>query len=103
MTTKHHGGFALWPSAVGNFNTGTHLGGRDLVQDFVTACRLGNLRHVPLCRRFLNLLCRRLPSRQRYRSFEGSRSSAWPAGLENQRTALVDALRVTFVNSKVLD
>lgn len=39
ITTKHHEGFALWPSAYGNFNTKNYMGGKDLLKPFVTACR----------------------------------------------------------------
>jgi alpha-L-fucosidase len=39
LTTKHHEGFALWPSAYGNFNTKNFIGGKDLVRPFVEACR----------------------------------------------------------------
>lgn len=39
ITTKHHDGYALWPSQFGSFNTGTYMGGRDLLQPFVDACR----------------------------------------------------------------
>ena len=39
LTTKHHEGFTLWPSAVGDLSTKNHLGGRDLVKEFVEACR----------------------------------------------------------------
>lgn len=39
LTTKHHDGFALWPSEHGDFNTKKYLGGRDLVQEYVEACR----------------------------------------------------------------
>jgi len=39
LTTRHHEGFALWPSAYGDFNTKNHMGGRDLVKPFVEACR----------------------------------------------------------------
>ena len=39
LTTKHHEGFALWPSEFGEFNTKNYLGGRDLVGEFVAACR----------------------------------------------------------------
>jgi alpha-L-fucosidase len=39
LTTRHHEGFALWPSAYGDFNTKNYMGGRDLVKDFVEACR----------------------------------------------------------------
>ena len=39
LTTRHHDGYALWPSAYGDFSTRTHMGGRDLVRPFVDACR----------------------------------------------------------------
>ncbi len=39
LTTKHHEGFALWPSAYGDFNTKTYMGGLDLLRPFVEACR----------------------------------------------------------------
>lgn len=39
LTTRHHDGFALWPSDHGTFNTGEYLDGRDLVGEFVDACR----------------------------------------------------------------
>ncbi|MBK0384166.1 alpha-L-fucosidase [Pedobacter sp. SD-b] len=39
LTTKHHDGFALWPSKYGDFNTKNFMGGRDLVKPFVDACR----------------------------------------------------------------
>jgi alpha-L-fucosidase len=39
LTTRHHEGFALWPSKYGNFNTKNYMGGRDLVKPFVDACR----------------------------------------------------------------
>ncbi len=39
LTTRHHEGFALWPSAYGDFNTKNYMGGRDLVKDYVEACR----------------------------------------------------------------
>jgi alpha-L-fucosidase len=44
LTTKHHDGFALWPSKHGDFNTKKHLGGRDLVKEYVEACRRHNLK-----------------------------------------------------------
>lgn len=44
LTTKHHDGFALWPSEYGEFSTRTHLGGRDLVEPFVDACRRNGLK-----------------------------------------------------------
>lgn len=39
LTTRHHDGFALWPSKYGDFNTKNYLHGRDFVREFVTACR----------------------------------------------------------------
>jgi alpha-galactosidase len=39
LTTRHHEGFSLWPSAFDDFNTKTYLGGRDLLKDYVEACR----------------------------------------------------------------
>lgn len=39
FTARHHDGFAMWPSAYGDFNTKNYMRGRDLVKEFVTACR----------------------------------------------------------------
>jgi len=44
MTAKHHEGFALWPSAFGDFNTKTYAKGQDLVAPFVEACRRHGLK-----------------------------------------------------------
>lgn len=45
LTTKHHNGFALWPSAYGGFNTqNTPMKGRDLVREFVDGCRAAGLK-----------------------------------------------------------
>lgn len=44
LTTRHHDGYAMWPSAYGDFGTRTHLGGRDLVQPYVDACRRNGLK-----------------------------------------------------------
>ncbi len=44
LTTRHHDGFALWPSAYGNFNTKNFMGGRDLVKEYVEACRRNGLK-----------------------------------------------------------
>jgi alpha-L-fucosidase len=44
LTTKHHEGFALWPSDAGDFNTKNWMGGRDLVKPFVEACRRHGLK-----------------------------------------------------------
>jgi alpha-L-fucosidase len=39
MTTRHHEGFAMWPSDYGNFSTKNYMGGKDLVKPFIDACR----------------------------------------------------------------
>jgi alpha-L-fucosidase len=44
LTTRHHSGFALWPSKYGDFDTDNYLGGRDLVREFVEACRKNGLK-----------------------------------------------------------
>jgi alpha-L-fucosidase len=44
MTTKHHEGFAMWPSAYGDFNTNNYAKGVDLVRPFVEACRRHGLK-----------------------------------------------------------
>jgi len=44
LTTRHHDGYSLWPSAYGELGTRTHLGGRDLVAPFVEACRANGLK-----------------------------------------------------------
>ncbi|HVQ40376.1 MAG TPA: alpha-L-fucosidase [Pyrinomonadaceae bacterium] len=44
LTTRHHEGFALWPSAYGTFNTKLFMGGRDLLKDYVKACRRNGLK-----------------------------------------------------------
>ncbi len=44
LTTRHHEGFALWPSAYDDFNTKNYMDGRDLVKDYVAACRRNGLK-----------------------------------------------------------
>lgn len=44
LTTRHHDGYALWPSASGELGVKTHLGGRDLVAEYVEACRAEGLK-----------------------------------------------------------
>ena len=44
LTTRHHEGFALWPSAYGNFDTKNYMGGRDLLKPYVEACRKNRLK-----------------------------------------------------------
>lgn len=39
LTTRHHDGYALWPSKYGELSTRTHMGGRDLVKPYIDACR----------------------------------------------------------------
>lgn len=39
LTTRHHDSYALWPSQYGELSTRTKLGGRDLVREYVEACR----------------------------------------------------------------
>jgi alpha-L-fucosidase len=44
LTTRHHDGFALWPTRHGDFNTKTFMGGRDLLAPYVEACRRNGLK-----------------------------------------------------------
>ncbi len=44
MTTRHHDGYAMWPSEQGGFGTRTHMDGHDLVRPFVDACRRHGLK-----------------------------------------------------------
>lgn len=44
LITRHHDGYALWPSAYGDFSTRTRMGGRDLVKPFVEACRRNGIK-----------------------------------------------------------
>jgi alpha-L-fucosidase len=44
FTTKHHDGFALWPSDVGEFGVKQYLPGVDLVKTYVEACRKNGLK-----------------------------------------------------------
>jgi alpha-L-fucosidase len=39
MTTKHHEGFCLWDTAQTDYNAARHGPGRDLVREYVEACR----------------------------------------------------------------
>jgi len=43
LTTKHHDGYALWPSKYG-IGTRQYLAGRDLLKDYVDACRANGLK-----------------------------------------------------------
>jgi alpha-L-fucosidase len=44
LTTRHHEGFALWPSAYGNLDTKNYMGGKDLVKPYVEACRKNGIK-----------------------------------------------------------
>ena len=44
MTTKHHDGYCMWPSKYGKYNTGNYMHGRDLVGEYVKACRKEGLK-----------------------------------------------------------
>ena len=44
LTTKHHDGYALWPTRFGDFSTRHYLGGRDLLKPYVDACRKHGLK-----------------------------------------------------------
>lgn len=39
LTTRHHEGFSLWDSQVNPYNSVNHGAGRDVVKEFVEACR----------------------------------------------------------------
>ena len=39
FTTRHHDGFSMWPSEVSDFSTKNYMNGRDLVREYVDACR----------------------------------------------------------------
>jgi alpha-L-fucosidase len=44
LTAKHHDGYTLWPTETTDLGVRTHLDGRDLVREFVEACRAVGLR-----------------------------------------------------------
>ena len=44
LTTRHHGGFALWPSSSGGFDTKNYMGGRDLIKPYIEALRRHGLK-----------------------------------------------------------
>jgi alpha-L-fucosidase len=44
LTTKHHDGYALWPSRHGDLNIGQFQPGRDLVREYVEGCRAAGLK-----------------------------------------------------------
>jgi len=44
FVTRHHDGYAMWPSQYGEFGTRTKMHGRDLVRPFVEACRKNGIK-----------------------------------------------------------
>ena len=44
LTTRHHDGYALWPSKYSTWDTGEYMDGRDLVKNYVEASRSHGLR-----------------------------------------------------------
>jgi alpha-L-fucosidase len=44
LTAKHHDGYTLWPSAASEVGVSTSLPGRDLVKDYVEACRANGIK-----------------------------------------------------------
>lgn len=44
LTSRHHDGYCLWPTSHGTWDTGDHMGGRDLVKDYIEACRRHGIR-----------------------------------------------------------
>jgi alpha-L-fucosidase len=44
LTAKHHDGYTLWPSEYGDLGVKQYLNGRDLVGEFIDACRRQGLK-----------------------------------------------------------
>lgn len=44
LITKHHDGYTMWPSKYGTLGVKQKLGGRDLVREFVNACRENDIK-----------------------------------------------------------
>ena len=44
LTTKHHDGFTLWPTTSSEIGVRTSLPGRDLVKEYVAACRANGIK-----------------------------------------------------------
>ncbi|MEK6796151.1 MAG: alpha-L-fucosidase [Spirochaetota bacterium] len=44
LTTRHHDGFALWPSRFGELNIGRYQQGRDIVREYVDGCRAAGIK-----------------------------------------------------------
>jgi alpha-L-fucosidase len=97
LTTKHHDGYALFPSAHSDHGVGRFLPGRDLVGEFVDACRAEDLRiglyfslsdwHHPDYPAFTDAM-------RPYDLFRLPRSApeAWERFLADQRGQLTDLL-----------
>ena len=45
MTTRHHDGFSLWDSKANPYNSVNYGPRRDIVREFVDACREFGLKH----------------------------------------------------------
>lgn len=43
-TTKHHDGYTFWPSKYSTFGVQTKMGGRDIIKEYVDACRKYNIK-----------------------------------------------------------
>jgi len=82
MTTRHHDGFAMWPSRYCDFGTRTYLNGRDLVRPYVDACRAEGLKvglyFSPPDWRYA----------RRHMSFRYQRAPGPPLGPDHQPTTL---------------
>ena len=44
LTSKHHDGFALWPSKYGDFNISNFQPGRDIIKEYVEGCRKAGIK-----------------------------------------------------------
>jgi alpha-L-fucosidase len=44
LTSKHHDGYALWPSEYTNLGTKKYMNGRDLLKPYVDACRKNGMK-----------------------------------------------------------
>ncbi len=44
LTAKHHDGFCLWDTKTTSYNAAQHAAGRDLIAEYVKACRRAGLR-----------------------------------------------------------
>ncbi|MDW5290831.1 alpha-L-fucosidase [Formosa sp. PL04] len=44
LTSRHHDGYALWPSNYGHWDTGDKMNGRDLIRDYIKSCKENNIK-----------------------------------------------------------